>query len=315
MLVNQRGYILPLVLICSTLMIALVSSTSKILIGHQKSINNHVDIKLAEMYAYETIKYAESYVYHFDLIYQLENPNISCNEAATKLGIPDNKLAPDNCLNIRRGAKLHKLINMSNDGQCSKGFCYKLSKSSIYVINTNFSSDYTWKPWELVSSPLHNATKPCNWYVTQHKDKQVTPLIDNKAGVYSIVHHIGDTSLCAQPRFIFEPINLDYRGTYLSDNTSDNDIYYLGKTSNHDSLIMYKVKRNVDTLDSILINSARLYRITVVTFGKHGDTKVILQSIIMINNHDSNNPRTIGDNEEKRQNRIVRLSMRLFHDK
>ncbi|MDD3265653.1 MAG: hypothetical protein PHC75_00555 [Burkholderiales bacterium] len=295
-------------------MIILASSTSKILIGHQKSVNGYVDNKLAEMYAYETIKYAESYVYEFDLKYNLESPVISCDGAASKLNVSRGQLANADCLNIRRLVTLDKSINQTIDsGSCQNGFCYKPIEKNIYLANNSFNSDYSWQPWKLLPSVMQKVTQPCNSYIFKSADKLI-PLVDDRASNYSILYPVNDESLCTYPRFIFEAINLDYRGVYQNDENSEHDIYYLNQSRNHDDLIIYKSKRDIDDLDSILINSARLYRITVVAFGRSGDTRVLLQEIIMINNHNTINSRTLGDSEDKRHNRIIRLSTRLFND-
>ena len=59
----------------------------------------------------------------------------------------------------------------------------------------------------------------------------------------------------------------------------------------------------------LTILSPILYRITVVAFGRNGDTKVTLQELVLINNYDSD-LRFNGDIATNLAQRIIRISTR-----
>lgn len=308
----MNGYVLPIVLICSTLMVMMANNASKILISLQKSVSNYEDIKLAERYAYETMLSAESFVYEFDIKNNLESPNILCNVAASYLVLNGRSFSSDDCISIRRGYALLKALDNSfwQDEFYKKGFWYKrIVNQQGKVVKLN--SDFLWQPWRKLSSQSVLANKPCNSYTYHYHDQ--LPLIDDRNNRYSISYNTKDYKLCTNPRFIIEPISLDYRGTYIATDNPNYEQYFISQNNNDKQFISYKSLFDEDGNSKVIINSSRLYRITVVAFGRSGDSRVTLQEIVAVNQYNKEDLRIIDDGHDKLIYRIVRLSFKVLN--
>lgn len=301
----QQGYILSMVLLLFSVIIIMTYALSHTLITQQKSVNNYEDMKLAQNYAYEAMMYAESYTYQFDLKHNLESPNISNMVAANGLFANVNNVIGANCTHLRRAYvfSTHAGVSSYDDKLCENGVCFKNSHLSP------FNSEHSWEPWTILSSSTYKARAPCDSYI-YHKQNNEIPLVDDRNNRYSIPYIVNDKKLCANPRFIIEPINLDFRGVYeIELNNNEYDISYF--IFQKKSMVLYKANKDADVsypkCDSAIINSARLYRITVVAYGKSGDTRALLQEVVLINNYDEN-LRISDDRKDNMQNRIIRLS-------
>lgn len=317
---NQRGSVLAIVLLCLSVMLVMIYVLAQVVMTQQKSTVNYADIKLAENYARAAMYQAEKRVYK-EIGERIENPSITCEDSVRLLSGNHNGAS---CLMLRRGAILKKFGNdmtditakgeTCNSGENSvyRGYCYKPSGNSGVIYN----SDQTWRPWELTGG-----VKPCDSY-----SSTPVPLIDDKRSRYSIPYDANDKSLCANPRYMIEPINLDFRGKYVKRTDAlggESDVFIQNNlasmnTYNIDEALNYNYDSNdnqfpsKNNLTMLKIISPTLYRITVVAFGKSGDTKVTLQEIVMIDDYTSNTvyPRISDDTSKNEAYRIVRVSTR-----
>lgn len=302
MIKTERGAVLAIVLLSISVMAMMMYVLSQIIVNQQRSVNNYADIKLAENYARTAMLSAESRVYYFD----------SGQYSMAGISIADNTLynfesSTASCCSVGVGSEAYRryllLKNMAGDVAVSgvncnsatsfKGICYSQINSSLGT-SINYNSDQAWQPWLIESS---GTVKPCSSY-----SKNDVPLIDDKTYRYSWRYVTNDTRLCTDPRMMVEPINLAYRGSYRVESGVESD--YM-RQANGAVMTTYKE----DGVNSI--PSARLYRITVVAFGRNGDTKVTLQETILINNYAGNTAskmRVAGESAVNLSNRIVRLS-------
>ncbi|RTK97634.1 MAG: hypothetical protein EKK64_00980 [Neisseriaceae bacterium] len=299
---KNQGMALAMVLMCLSIMSVMVYGVSQMISSQQRSASNYVDMKIAENYARAAIFDAESRVYFFDLENQMESPPISCIDAVKALGGDSSKYAGSNCLSLRRGWRLQHLQNgtniIPNGVRCNqgdaknKGFCFNNRLSTGNLFNTTFDSDIAWQPWKISGSTSTELKKPCSNTYTRTE----IPWIDDGDSRYSIEYPINDPRNCANPRYIIEPINLDFRGHYgqLTDtiggteNTYENDKLI---QKNDAAITLYKMNESSSLVyqentepSSPLIPSARLYRITAVAFGHNGNTRVTLQEVIAVSN-------------------------------
>lgn len=334
---SQQGVVLAIVLITLSVMLVMVYVLSQIVTSQQKSTTNYADIKLAENYARMAMFKAEESAFYFDLNNSMESPNISCTEAARKLSNNSSqKYERADCLGIRRGWQLKNLKigtnkNLIDNGDiCNKGdelykgFCYKqidIKNPSLNVAEHTFDSDQSWMPWTV---NLGSTDKPCDSYMVPRSSPNDIPSIDDKNSAYSIIYSANNKSLCTNPRYIIEPINLNYRGNYSltgGDPKYESDIL---TQVNGAKITVYKADagKNVSydsmggtTVESgVIIPSGRLYRLTVVAFGRNGNTRVVLQEVIMINNFSTNELRLPIDTVSNKAYRIVRISTRWLKD-
>lgn len=333
---SQQGVVLAIVLITLSVMLVMVYVLSQIVTSQQKSTTNYADIKLAENYARMAMFKAEESAFYFDLNNSMESPNISCDLAANQVGGSKARYVDADCLGIRRGWQLkHLKVGTNKDlidngeGSCHdgdstyQGFCYK----SISIADNNaaehtFNSDQSWTPWTV---NLGSTVKPCDSYMVPRSSANSIPSIDDKDSHYSIMYSANNVSLCTNPRYIIEPININYRGNYSligDDPKCESDIF---TQINGAKITVYKADagKNVSydnsmgstTVESgVIIPSGRLYRLTVVAFGRNGNTRVVLQEIIMINNFSTNELRLPMDTFTNKSYRIVRISTRWLKD-
>lgn len=305
---HQEGMILAIVLLCISIMVLMIYVLSQIVVNQQKSTNNYADIKIAENYAKAAMFAAESRVYYFDAG-QYALASINVNDDLTK----NMESSTANCCNASNGSTITRrllvLKNMSgsvdlttlgqtcNTGNAYKGICYKAIGYGSSIVASNSNSDQSWQPWTLTATGV---VKPCNTYTTTS-----IPMIDDSTYRYSWRYSTGNTSLCSDPRMIVEPVSLDFHGNYGLSGSPVNELDTLTQ-NNLASITLYQV----DTSSNVVtIASPRLYRITVVAFGKNGDTKVTLQELVLINNYDSD-LRFSGDDVTNLTHRIIRISTR-----
>ncbi len=303
MIKNNRGSALAIVLLSISIMAMMMYVLSQVVIDQQKSINNYEDIKIAENYAKSALLSAESRVYYFDAgkyslavtgvsdntNYNAESPTATCCKASKGSDIYRRYLL------MKHTNSNIDLINNGltcNSVNSFKGICYSLINSVTGNI-ANYNSDSSWQPW---LASVSGTVKPCNSY-----SNTTVPMIDDKTYRYSWRYITNDSRLCTDPRMIVEPINLAYRGSFRMVGSIESD--YIIQSSGA-QLTTYKENNG-----SISNFSPRLYRITVVSFGRNGDTKVTLQEVVMINNF-NNDLRISGDSLSNLSNRIVRLSTR-----
>lgn len=306
---RQEGMILAIVLLCVSIMVLMIYVLSQIVVNQQKSTNNYADIERAENYAKAAMFAAESRVYYFDAG-QYASAGLSVSNDSTK-----NFESPTAaCCNSGSGSIITRRVSVlknmpgsvdltalgqtCNVGNAYKGICYKAIGYGTTIVASNSNSDQSWKPWTLTPSGV---VKPCSTYNSTN-----IPMIDDSTYRYSWRYSTSDSSLCSDPRMIVEPISLDYHGKYA---LSGGSPVYESDTliqNNLSSITLYKV----DTSNNnVLILSPRLYRITVVAFGRNGDTKVTLQELVLINNYNSN-LRFDGDSSGNLTHRIIRVSTR-----
>lgn len=306
---RQNGMILAIVLLSVSIMVLMIYVLSQIVVNQQKSTNNYEDIKIAENYAKAAMFAAESRVYYFDagqyttaglsvsndLTKNLESPTASCCNASNGNILARRLLA---LRNMSGSIDLTTLGQTCNVGNAYKGICYKTIGYGTSIVASSGNSDQSWQPWTLSSSGV---VKPCNSYTATS-----IPMIDDSTYRYSWRYSTGNSSLCSDPRMMIEPISLDFHGNYALSGTSP--VYESDTlTQNNSSIItLYRVDTSSG---SIVIFSPRLYRITVVAFGRNGDTKVTLQELVLINNYDSD-LRFSSDTATNLTQRIIRISTR-----
>ena len=296
---KNSGMVLAMVLMCLSIMTVLIYGLSQMTASQQRSASNYVDMKIAENYAKAASFDAESHAYIFDLDNQLESPLISCGDAVKALGGTPSDYLGANCLSLRRGWKLQNLNDGSNNLSLTAG-----------VNDIVFDSDMAWHPWA-----ESGGVAPCKTY------SRDTPLwIDDKDSNYSISYPINDKNVCAMPRYMIEPINLDFRGTHVTappimNVTYESDVLV---QKNNAKFTLYKMSEsrslayNEGGVEASipLIPSARLYRLTVVAFGHNGNTRVMVQEIIAVSNFtpDAFEKRESKDTEDNFAYRIQRIS-------
>lgn len=306
---SQNGMILAIVLLCVSIMVLMIYVLSQIVVNQQKSTHNYADIKLAETYAKAAMFAAESRVYYFDAgqyslagisasndtTKNLESPTASCCNLSSSANIMIRRLTV--LKNMAGSVDLTSLGQTCNNGNAYKGICYKAIGYGTAMVASNSNSDQAWQPWTLSSTGV---VKPCTSYTATN-----IPMIDDSTYRYSWRYVTGDSSLCTDPRMIVEPISLDFHGNYA---LSGSPLYESDTLTQNNAakFTLYKVDT---TSNSVMIYSPRIYRITVVAFGKNGDTKVTLQELILINNYDSD-LRFSGDLATNLTQRIMRISTR-----
>lgn len=317
---KNSGMVLAMVLMCLSIMTVLIYGLSQMTASQQRSASNYVDMKIAENYAKAALFDAESHAYIFDLDNQLESPLISCGDAVKALGGTPSDYLGANCLSLRRGWKLQNLNDGSNiltngatcnNGGSNKGICFNNNLSLTAGVNDIvFDSDMAWHPWA-----ESGGVAPCKTY-----SRDIPLWIDDKDSNYSISYPINDKNVCAMPRYMIEPINLDFRGTHVTappimNVTYESDVLV---QKNNAKFTLYKMSEsrslayNEGGVEASipLIPSARLYRLTVVAFGHNGNTRVMVQEIIAVSNFtpDAFEKRESKDTEDNFAYRIQRIS-------
>lgn len=264
-----RGSALAIVLFVLVIMLLLAVTLNQIMIGQLRAVNNSNDVLLAQNYARLALLNAEATVYNFDIARGFEANSVDSRNTILTAAMP----ASDSC-------------NAS-------GWCYK---SIAYGSIRN--SDPAWQPWTLSESGSLSDF-PCSSYtVSKNGTKNSLPLIDKKLTT-APVYDTGDSSLCAQPRYIMEPLQLDFRGQIAA-----------GQVDPVQGLIAQNNRTSIRTFQSNDAGqrSARVYRITVRAFGKNGDTRVTLQETVAIMQNSQN--RNVGDTVNIPAHNIIPLSVR-----
>lgn len=314
---NQKGSVLAIVLMCLSVMLIMTYALSGVVANNYKSVINYSDIKISENYARVAMFQAESIAYDFDLENNMESPNVSCEVAASTLkGLTTNDYNNLDCTNIRRAWALNNLINKQKlnnktGGLCNfddplyKGFCYQSLDNS-----DDFNSSSSFQPWtisdEAIEAPCDSFTKPLTGMT----------ILDDKKSRYSISYDVNNKSLCANPRILIEPINLNFKGNYnlVKDKT---ELYESNSftQANNSFITIYKAKqesyfnfKDGSVADTPIIPSARLYRLTVEAFGKSGSSKVIYQEIILVNGFSGSELRSPKDTVSNKAFRVIRMS-------
>lgn len=345
MMKKTQGSVLAIVLISISIMLLMIYVLAQLTTSQQKSSANYMDMKLAENYARIALLHAESQTYAFDLQQNyLESmpTTLTCDSAANDLSHVFTDITPfDSLKQVANCANIWRIwtINRNNpkfleDGvKCNSGnpdlvgVCYKRIGAQDYT----FNSDYSWHPWEESIPAGTSASKPCNTFTDSNltmldandsSASNAKPLFAKEVNIYS-------SSVCANPRFMIEPINLDFRGTYsaaykesdgVQEYTFESDVFIQRNNNiNTAQMLMYKMNTESNTIYGSgrervpAVNSVRLYRITAKGYGRNGDTRAILQEIIMIDgfDDDSHHPRVLlNDHPQNLAYRIVRLSIR-----
>lgn len=276
-----KGSAFAIVLFVLALMLLMSLTLHQLVIERQRAMNNYSDRELAQNYAKLALLDAEQTVYFFDWGAGLET-----NESAS--------------------AHYRRLLNsatyniISNGSGCNsagtsttKGWCY----SAIPNDPPN-NSNPAWHPWE-VESAENLVTPPCRSYTPASN----VPLIDKKStDVAAHVFQSNDSTLCSQPRYLMEPLNLAFTGKIEIGQTIDDNV---GSVTQNNGTVVWMYSRAGGV---VTVPYARLYRITVRAFGRNGDTRVTLQEIVAIANN--SNLRNIGDAGNIPAHDIVPLSVR-----
>ncbi len=264
-----RGSALAIVLFVLVIMLLLAVTLNQIMIGQLRAVNNSNDVLLAQNYARLALLNAEATVYNFDVARGFEANSIDSRNTILTAAMP-------------------------TSGSCnSSGWCYK-SITSGNIRN----SDPAWQPWTL-SEIAGPSLFPCRSYTaSKNGSNNDVPLIDEKLTTAPI-YNTGDSSLCAQPRYIMEALQLDFRGQIAA-----------GQADPVQGVI---AQNNRTSIRSFQANdagqrSARVYRITVRAFGKNGDTRVTLQETVAIMQNSQN--RNVGDAVNIPAHNIIPLSVR-----
>lgn len=246
--IRQQGSALALTLLGLALMGALILTLNKLVLSYHNSSSNTMDYELAQNCARFALLTAEEQVRAFDAAAQLENP----------VGAEVIVVRRFNILNLAGGG-FNIIVNGTtcNPGGDAnrKGWCYQ-----PLAVENKFAQTRTFLPWQLTASGL---TKPCNSYTLRPGD---LPILDGRNSTSVVAFNTGDNSLCIQPRYIMEPVNLDYRGNEAGNLVQANGV----------NLVINPAR------------SARVYRITVRAFGKNGDTRVTLQEYVAISQSSAN---------------------------
>lgn len=324
MIQKSKGMILAVVMMFLSIMLLLIYVLAQSITGMQRSISNYSDMSMAQNYALDTMLYAESVVYQFDLQNKLEDPPVNCQTAGDSLSRQQNNLRGASCIALRRAYTLQKLagsINLMTDGsKCNqgnnyKGFCYKRITGVGSQQDTSFDSDVSWQPWA-INGGFDKIAAPCDTFI---RSSSAIPMIDDKTSSYSILYNVNNKTLCNSPRYIIEPINLDYRGNYVIGEEFGSGII---AQRNDATMQLYKISKdkkysyNIDMESMPVVNSGRLYRITAVAYGRSGSTRAMLQEVVLINNYVADPD--LQDNKRVKEYdtpnnfvyRIVRLSSR-----
>lgn len=283
----KSGSVLAIILFILVIMLLLAVTLNQIMVGQMRAINNSSDVMLAQNYAKLALLAAEQTVYDFDDAAKLDNktPTERYNDVLNKSGSTYNI--------VTNGTSC-------NAGGIRAGWCYK----ALTAVPHN--SDPTWQPW-LESEEVTMGAFPCSSYTASKNanDKNYIPKIDEKftSAVGVQVYNSGNTSLCAQPRYIIEPLQLDFRG-FLAPGQSTNPIR--GKITQNNGVTLWAYESA-----SSNATSSRLYRITVRAFGKNGDTRVTLQEIVVIANNTKY--RNVDDSNNLPAHNITPLSLRWLY--
>lgn len=253
---NQKGSALAIVLFVLIIMLLLAVTLNQIMIGQLRAVNNSGDVFVAQNYARLALLDAESTVYNFDVAKGLESMSVTARNTAVTNAMPAS-------------------------GTCNaNGWCYK----SIAIGGLR-NSDPAWQPWGL-SENAGASLFPCSSYtVSKNGSNNAIPLMDEKSSMLTAakLYNTGDNSLCSQPRYIMEVLQLDFRGYIPSGNIA-------GTIEQNNAAFMTPF-----AAVSPAVRSARLYRVTVRAFGKNGDTRALLQEVLAV--AESSNSRSItGDN-------------------
>ncbi len=216
-------------------MLLLLYALNQLLLAQERGVSNYLDRELAINYAQLALLDAEVQVYQLDLEYGLEHPsNYRCNTSAL-YSLAYNRYKLVSCPDIDKNLVAYG--KSCNKGNLRSGWCYAPVFDDSYRENPSF------RPW-LEETQL-NIIAPCPSYITRKRNGVMhIPWIDIFDSPYAHIYATGDISLCANPRYMLEIIDLDY---------------HLAK-----------------------FNSARLYRITVRAFGKNGNTRVTVQEYLAI---------------------------------
>lgn len=238
---KQNGTALAMTLMALALMVILVLTMNKLGASYAKSISNSSDYDLAQNYAKSAMLAAEATVLTFDNNAGLQNPAGGGTLVARRYAILSQT---SGTYNVESSGAT---CNMSAGG-VRQGWCYQSAGvGSDFAQNTNFF------PWTLTAA---NLTAPCNSYTASSGN---LPILDDKTNRLGITFNTNDSSLCVQPRYIIEPISLNYVGGGAN-----------------------IIQGNGATLVIDTLQSARIYRITVRAFGRNGDTRVTLQEYVAI---------------------------------
>ena len=277
---SSRGNALALVLFALSLMLLLAVTLNQVIITQQRGLNNSTDYQLAQNYAKAAMLDAESVVYNFD--------SSAALEAATT-AVARYTILSSGTYDIDNGT------TSCNSSGVKLGWCYNPLGSDPR------NSDPSWQPWTITENAA-SSLYPCNSYSPSKSGaNNAVPLIDEKSSLVTAhVYSTGDTSLCDQPRYIMEPINLFYTGRMASGLVFGEESGGITQ-ANGVNMILYKKGTNA-------VNAARLYRITVRAFGRNGNTRVTLQEIVAIANN--SNLRGIGDSANIPAHNIIPISMR-----
>lgn len=236
---KQNGTALAMTLMALALMVILVLTMNKLGASYAKSTSNSSDYDLAQNYAKSAMLAAENTALAFDNAAALQVP-----AGAGTLVARRNTILSNGAFDIQTNGAT---CNMSAGG-VRQGWCYQSAGvGSDFAQNTNFF------PWTLTAADL---TAPCNSYTASSGN---LPILDDKTNRLGITFNTNDSSLCVQPRYIIEPISLNYVGGGAN-----------------------IIQGNGATLVIDTLQSARVYRITVRAFGRNGDTRVTLQEYVAI---------------------------------
>ena len=236
---KQQGSALAMTLMALSLMVILVLTMNKLALSYTKSASNSSDYDLAQNYARAAMLAAESTALAFDNAAALQTPSGTGTLVARRRTI-----LSSGTYNVESNGAT---CNMSAGG-VKQGWCYQSAG-----VGSDFAQNSNFFPWTLTDA---NSVKPCNSYSPQ---SGYLPILDDKTNSFGITYSSGDSSLCVQPRYIIEPISLNYIGGGSSILQANGALL------------------NIDTTQS-----ARVYRITVRAFGRNGDTRVTLQEYVAI---------------------------------
>lgn len=244
-LTKQTGTALAMTLMALALMVILVLTMNKLGASYAKSTSNSSDYDLAQNYARAAILAAENTALAFDNAAALQVP-----AGVGTLVARRNTVLSNGAFDIQTNGAT---CNMSAGG-VRQGWCYQSAG-----VGSDFAQSSSFFPWTFTSS---DSVKPCNSY--SMVSGVLLSILDDRTNSFAIAYNSGDTSLCAQPRYIIEPISLNYLG------------------GEGGGTIIRQANNAVPAPVIDVAQSPRVYRITVRAFGRNGDTRVTLQEYVAI---------------------------------
>jgi len=229
------GFTLPFVMLMLSLMALLIYGLMQLVILNQANSARYKDTQLAEGLAYQAIFGDGGAV---DKINSFENQLWTTESGQQRL---------DDILDM---AKRKSIVDSIFTNNCGSGTAY-----TGFCSSANADNGYS-EPWLRVSdSSVSPCTGSYRLQTVDSKGNNLLPILDNTdkgKEHWSISYDTGNTSLCAQPRYMLELLDYDFNITGIT-------------------------------------KSARLYRVTSRAFGTNGTTVSTYQAYFFVRCSAANN--------------------------